>query len=277
MIEEWINQLQSGANQQPIAVASSTIISGSSPLVVRFTGSYSTDDSSITSYAWNFGDGTSSTIPNPVHTFATAGPFTVEFTVTDGEGLTSTDAIMITVKPTNQPPKAIIETPLISETHPWEVGFTGSNSTDDSEIVSYYWDFGDGTNSINPDPVHTYETGGNYIVELIVTDSNGLTHSEEVSITIDEISGEMSAILLQNPAQLGFAKIQILNRPADSKVMSIYLHDSNGRLVTVLAPQELLTGNNFEFSVSTLRDGIYFISLNMNQGDSKILKLLVRN
>ena len=69
---------------------------------------------------------------------------------------------------------------------PLEVQFTGSNSTDDIGIVSYLWNFDDGTTSTEVDPIKTFATAGTYIVTLTVTDAEGLTDNDSITITVTE-------------------------------------------------------------------------------------------
>ena len=64
----------------------------------------STDDNGIASYSWDFGDGGSATVANPSYTFTTAGNYTVTLTVTDSEGLTSSDTVIITANDPTPPP-----------------------------------------------------------------------------------------------------------------------------------------------------------------------------
>ncbi len=78
-------------NKAPTAVASSSApVTGIAPLAVAFSSAGSSDsDGTIASYSWNFGDGTTSTVANPSHTYATVGTFTATLTVKDNFGVAS--------------------------------------------------------------------------------------------------------------------------------------------------------------------------------------------
>lgn len=183
--EVTITVLPENGNMAPTAVATATPLTGDAPLEVSFTGSNSTDDVGIVSYAWDFKDGNSSTDADPTHTFTTAGSYEVELTVTDGEGLTDTATVTITVgQMGNQAPTAVAEATPTSGEAPLTVSFTGSNSTDDVGVVSYAWDFMDGSTSTEADPSHVFTTDGIYTVELTVTDGEGLTDTATVQISV---------------------------------------------------------------------------------------------
>jgi PKD repeat protein len=64
---------------------------------VAFNGSASSDDGSIASYAWTFGDGTTGTSAQPTHAYAAAGTFTATLTVTDNLGLTNSASATVTI------------------------------------------------------------------------------------------------------------------------------------------------------------------------------------
>jgi PKD repeat protein len=73
--------------------------------------------------------------------------------------------------------------PIVAET----VAFNASDSNDpDGNIVSYFWDFGDGTNATETDPIttHTYTEPETYTVTLTVTDNDELTDTITKSVTI---------------------------------------------------------------------------------------------
>jgi len=87
------------SNQAPVAVAGANVTSGVAPLAVNFSSQGSYDpDGTIASYVWNFGDGTSSTLANPSHTYSTAGNFAATLTVTDNSGATSSSSVSISVQ-----------------------------------------------------------------------------------------------------------------------------------------------------------------------------------
>ncbi|MFX0558086.1 PKD domain-containing protein, partial [Maribacter sp. CXY002] len=93
-----VQGLAPSGNEPPVAVAGGTPLGGSSPLDVSFTGSGSTDDTGVTGYSWDFGDGSPlSTEADPLHTYVTDGTYTAVLTVTDAEGLTATATLTIGV------------------------------------------------------------------------------------------------------------------------------------------------------------------------------------
>ncbi|MFZ4703448.1 MAG: PKD domain-containing protein, partial [Candidatus Methylumidiphilus sp.] len=80
----------------PVSVPDGTPLSGYAPLNVSFSSSGSSDpDGTVVSYLWNFGDGTSSTSPNPAHTYVSAGTYAAVLTVTDSQGLTSANSLTV--------------------------------------------------------------------------------------------------------------------------------------------------------------------------------------
>ena len=72
-------------NQPPMAAASATPTSGAAPLSVAFSSAGSIDPEGTTlTYSWDFGDGATSTGPNPTHVYATRGSYLARLTVSDG-------------------------------------------------------------------------------------------------------------------------------------------------------------------------------------------------
>jgi PKD repeat protein len=90
--------LGGGSNQPPVAVASADPDNGNAPLTVQFSSDGSYDpDGAIVAFAWDFGDGSSSSEANPVHTYADAGSYDAVLTITDEDGNTGTATVTIDV------------------------------------------------------------------------------------------------------------------------------------------------------------------------------------
>ena len=100
-----------GGNSDPVAKASATPTSGSVPLTVKFSsaGTSHPQGGDLT-YAWNFGDGATSTEVNPTHTYTREGNFTAVLTVSDVQGRTGTSNVTVSVG--NTAPTVSIEWPV---------------------------------------------------------------------------------------------------------------------------------------------------------------------
>jgi PKD repeat protein len=170
-------------NLAPIAIATATPDHGKVPLTVAFNSASSTDpDGTIVSRSWDFGDGSPlDTTTNPTHQYATVGPYTATLTVTDNSGVTDTANVLVTVNPDQSPVARAAANPS-SGRAPLAVTFTDSSSDPDGSIVSWSWNFGDGSPlSSTPSPTHTY-AAGSYTATLTVTDDNGLTDVTHLAI-----------------------------------------------------------------------------------------------
>src|SRR6185436_5195720 len=100
----------SGGNRAPVATASATPTDGLAPLAVTFSSAGSADpDGTPITYLWDFKDGTTSTLPDPSHTFTANGTYPVSLTVSDGSK-TGTATVPITVG--NRSPTGVITSPV---------------------------------------------------------------------------------------------------------------------------------------------------------------------
>ena len=130
------------------------------------------------SWIWDFGDGNTSSIQNPLNIYSEIGQYSVSLTVSDGIfSMTKTKENIVNVL--YFPPLAnfLYEK---SEDNFLEVVFTNQSQN----AVSYSWDFGDGQTSEEENPLHTYNEAGQYVVELTVENSIGELHSLSRSINI---------------------------------------------------------------------------------------------
>jgi PKD repeat protein len=167
-------------NQPPAARFSST----ATFLTATFDASRSVDvDGGITGYAWNFGDGSTGSGATVSHTYVRGGTYLVELTVTDGAGATSKGSQLVQVAP--EPPNEAPAAAFTSSVADLRVSVDGSTSADsDGSVVSYDWDFGDGSTGTGVAATHDYSAAGTYPVRLTVTDDDGATDTVEQAVTV---------------------------------------------------------------------------------------------
>lgn len=152
--------------------------------LTTLNASASSDNVGITEYTWTFTDEAIKTLTGekPTYTFNTPGVYTIALTVTDTAGNWATDTIIITVLDITDPVADAGEdkTSNVGET----VAFDAGTSSDNVGIVSYEWDFGDGTTGTGITTTHTYSEPGTYTVTLNVKDAAGNTDTYLITITI---------------------------------------------------------------------------------------------
>ncbi len=181
----------------------------SNPIIgqpVAFNGSASTSPNGpITSYSWTFGDGGTATGVAVSHIYTTTGNYIVSLTVADNTTATNVKSQTITVNPPNQPPTASFTFTPVRPAVASPVTFNASDSRDpDGFIVSYSWNFGDGSPPVfqtNPFVLHTYNVaGGPLTVHLNVTDNAGAISSTSQTITIAVANQPPIARFTHSPA-----------------------------------------------------------------------------
>jgi len=159
----------------PAAAFISNITTGINPLSVQFVDSSS---NSPTSWAWSFGDGGTSSVQNPVHTYTRDGSYTVTLTAV------SRDAF-VTVALSSSAPVASFKSTDSYGDSPLTVQFidTSTNSP-----TAWAWSFGDGSTSTSQNPSHTYTSAGTYTVTMTATNSGGSSTSTELDMITVEIT-----------------------------------------------------------------------------------------
>ena len=150
-----------------------------------------------TSYLWDFGDGNTSTLDNPSHTYDFPGDYTVCLIASDACG-EDTLCELVSVS------CAAIPSPGFSSVN-GSAGLVAFTNTTTPIADQYFWDFGDGNSSSLENPSHTYLASGTFNVCLISQDTCG-TDTLCTMITVDifadinELVG-MDIQIYPNPAQ----------------------------------------------------------------------------
>ena len=131
------------------------------------------DDGSVTGWSWNFDDGGTSGARHPSHTFPAPGTYAVTLRATDNSGASHWQLVQVQAGTANAPPFASFTYPCSGST----CNFTDHSKDPNGTIVSWLWEFGDGTTSTAQHPSHTYAAAGIYQVRLTVVDNGGVRHS----------------------------------------------------------------------------------------------------
>jgi len=143
----------------------------------------------IVEWFWEFGDGATSTVTSPLHTYQKTGSFTVSLTVTAQNGQTNTATIANYVR--------VIENTIVAEFTAdtqnayteQEIQFTDASYAIPPPITSWLWDFGDGGASSMANPRHAYSEEGVYTVTLRVANAYGSdTEVKTNYITVSALS-----------------------------------------------------------------------------------------
>lgn len=147
-----------------------TLTSGCSPLAVAFYNN-STPEAGL-SYAWDFGNGTVSTVFEPSVTFLEAGEFDISLIISNGnqkDTLILENYIRVFENPQ---PDFTIANPQIGCV-PYSVDFEDNTLLGNSEIIFWSWDFGDGQISNSQNPNHIFDYQNVFDISLHVIDYNG--------------------------------------------------------------------------------------------------------
>ncbi len=214
-------------------------------LVVNFTDASTNMDA----WAWDFGDGNTSTMQNPTHTYATGGTYTVCL-IAASSCDADTICTSVTVNDCVNPTAGFSETVNSNGV----VDFMSTSTS--TGTTTYAWDFGDGGSATVDNPTYTYAANGTYTVCLIVYDSCGVdTTCHDVvvnTIGLDENSLIDQLEVYPVPAY-GTLTISNLTSGEDVK---IELLNNLGQVVKVIESEGLET---VAFDVTSIVDGYYHL------------------
>ncbi len=148
---------------------------------IAFSDSSVSNDA-IISYSWNFGDGNTSSLQNPVHHYTAAGLYYPRLVVTTQQGCTDTAQLPAPVKIVASP-QAVINNNQ-NGCIPLTVSFNGNLAVPDTSVISWSWTLGNGNSSAlqNP-PQQIYNAVGVYNIQLIAENSSGC--KDTVNTTVE--------------------------------------------------------------------------------------------
>lgn len=193
--------------------AFSTDTSMTDALSLLFTDLSMDNTRQITGWVWDFGDGNLSTLQNPLHTYTISGEYVVSLFVSNVCG---TDTVTQTVGVDCRPQAAF--SAMASGSGALTLDFTDESDPNTRDLISWSWDFGDGTLSTQQNPSHTYAMIGEYEVSLIVNNECGAdTIVQTVEVSCAPRSEFSYQADIDNPLQISFTDQTIDNaRPIQS-------------------------------------------------------------
>ncbi len=202
-----------------VRAAFTTPLEGCIPYQATFTN----NSVSAQTYLWNFGDGTTSTLPSPTHTYNSPGSYNVVLVVANPNTCNLTDTARFTIRVLDAPIAAFVFSPVQAQTNT-PTTFTNNSSAD---AVRFRWDFGDGdsllTNSRAP-VQHQYRATGQF--RACLTAYNALGCPRQVCQTVPALvmpvidvpnaftplSGDANSILYVRGYGVSQLKFTIWNR-----------------------------------------------------------------
>ncbi|QCK14654.1 PKD domain-containing protein [Mangrovivirga cuniculi] len=152
---------------------------GCSPLTVYFTNL----SENATNYLWDFGDGNTSAEIDPIHSYRSPGIYEVSLTASSDFG----EDVLVSEQKIE-----VLETPYADFViRPFPVYLPDDEATfinRSTNATSYFWDFGDGNTSTQTNPVHQYETEGDYTITLIAQSENGCADTLTIEGAVETIT-----------------------------------------------------------------------------------------
>lgn len=198
---------------------------------MSFTGNGGVPDS----WVWDFGDGDSSLLQDPSHTYADTGYYDVCLTITDSlDNCTDTYCETIYVVEIVPPTGCTSGFTYYPDTAALTINFEGF--TQSLFPTTWSWEFGDGTTGSGQFVSHTYDSAGVYPVTLITVDSTGCSWVTTMDVWVGNPSFDISGTVFLDS-----------NLTADEGIVRLMTADSLWQDVIVLDSTDILPDGSFIF------------------------------
>lgn len=172
---------------------------------------FSSTTPSVTAWLWNFGDGNTSTLPNPNHIYNAVGTYTVSLLATNANGCANSLTLPDYIS-SYAPQIPVFTSSTTNGCLPVAVTFTNLSAN----AIGWEWNFGDGNTSTDETPAHTYQNSGNYSIGLTITADNNCTYSTTVNNFISITNNPVSNFSLSNTSNCAPLNIQFVNQSTNA-------------------------------------------------------------
>ena len=228
-----------------ISIAYSAPCAGES---ISFTNNSVVPAGFVNSYDWSFGDGATSTVSDPTHTYPGVGSYSLFVRSFSTNGCTDTMTMNIVV---NEKPQAGIVAPSVV-CDGEEVDFKNSTVSSQPSKVGYMWDLGNGQSSMSKDTSIVYGAAGSYDVMLIATITGGCADTAMKTIKVSPVP---SAGFTVTSALTKDGTMQFVADETSSGTQYQWFF-GDGNKATIADPQ-----NQYKL------DGVYNVTLITRNGD----------
>lgn len=219
------------------------------------TVSYSDSSSNATNWLWDFGDGSSDTVQNPIHSYSSSGTYNTCLVISNA---CSSDTLCDSVTVSCPNPVSLFSYSDSSLT----VNFIDSTINP----ASWMWNFGDGQSDTVQNPIHTYDSGGDYNVCLIASNTCGTdTFCQTISITGVGIQEKLlvnNISIYPNPITNEYLKVSY--ELTEKTYVKMRLIDYMGKEIAVIS-SGYQPANRYQERIYTndLSSGLYFFIINI--------------
>lgn len=221
---------------------------------IEFAYGATIDGNTISSYAWEFGDGSSASGQSPQVAINGIGSVPITLNLTTDNGCTYAVGGEVLMSPNPQ-----VAFTYVFDANTQTVIFDNTSTIAGGSITGYSWDFGDTNSSTVSDPIHAY-TSGVYTVVLTATSNQGCVATFETQV---------NAVVGVNELQRAW--ISVYPNPT-SNAITVYSPVSGVLQVTDLSGKVVLSGlaigasQNIRIDASTWAEGMYQLVLLSNGG-----------
>jgi gliding motility-associated-like protein len=166
-------------NVYPLPVADFTFANRCLDTAVAFTDNSSVSNGNIVAWKWDFGNGSVSSLRNPLHQYSQAGTYTITLIITTDRGCRDTSVKQLIIHPL-----PIANFTFVNRCQDTAISFTDLSQVSGGNIATFNWSLGDGNSSSLQHPLHKYNSSGTFNVLLTATTSFGCKDTSAKWITV---------------------------------------------------------------------------------------------
>ncbi|RYD90773.1 MAG: PKD domain-containing protein, partial [Sphingobacteriales bacterium] len=216
---------------QPSVSFAADKVTGCFPLPVTFTDNSTPGTGTVTSWQWDFGDGNFSGTQTASHTYTAAGDYNISLRVGNSAGCFKTLTRPLYIHINEGVNADFTHSQPNTCTTPVSINF--QNQSAGTGTLTYEWNFGDGSQSTDLNPSHTYTAAGTYSVSLIAINSTGCR--DTITQTDAIIVGGVNADFLVPQVLCQGAPLNFQNTSAPAPVSASWSF-GDGTVSSVISP-----------------------------------------